>query len=174
MFSSPSWQKMPKKPATGGVVNIVVPNKSQAAGSAGDIVVPNVSLAAGSAGDIVAMAPPIDFSGKVVREVDAELTSDEGRAARRSLMRGALMIGWARGRIWLGGLTTVKNAFVSWTNWARASSTLRVRALRVVRRWLWSRRTASWRRRALELVFEELYTQKQIGSFMRRNRDVAP
>ena len=107
MFSSHS-QKMPKKPATGGIVNIVVPNMSQAAGSAGDIVVPNMSLTAGSAGDIVTMAPPIDFSSKVVREVDAELTSDEGRAARRSLMRGALMIGWARGRIWLGGFTTVK------------------------------------------------------------------
>ena len=29
------------------------------------------------------------------------------------------------------------------------------------------------RRRALEAVFEELHMQKQIGCFMRRNRDVA-
>jgi len=86
---------------------------------------------------------------------------------------GALMIGWARGRKWLKALTIVKDAFVRWANWTRASSTLRVRALRVVRRWLWSRRTASGRRRALEVVFEELYMQKQIGCFMRRNRDVA-
>jgi hypothetical protein len=154
MFSSHS-QKMPKKPATGGIVNSMVPNMSQAGGSAGDIVVPNMWLAAGSAGDIVTMAPPIDFSCKVAREMDAELTSAEGRAARRSLMRRAIMI----------------DAFVSWMNWAHASSMFR--DLRVVRHWLWSRRTASGRLRALELVFEELYMQKQIGSFMRRNHDVA-
>jgi len=94
------------------------------------------SILRGGVGSLASRTAPKSLLGKVVREVDAELTSDEGRAARRSLMRGALMIGWARGRIWLGGFTTVKNAFVSWTNWARASSTLRVRALRVVRRWL--------------------------------------